>query len=712
MVNDKLRKVAHRKIRVPVAKFSLLHCSQKFFTLVVKNHFFVLPKAVMRAHFLFLLFRNNFTARGMTCVMLLLLCGCSSAERTPQKGVFDAFKPDRMTRFFSEDESENETLSRPPREKTLPKNSPKNTSQNFAQNSGQNNQQSIIQQNASRDAIKIDSPQLVAPQLTAPQTQSKPNWSPPPPPPEPQLPQAKRAIPEPPRAAKANEETPTAHAPNENRTENTTNSSFNSSVNSAIPPAPIPVLSALSSRAKSASMQELSDDPPELKLLLSDLKNAADVDAEKSIKLVSELRKIDAESDPSFYKNMVGFARTTLLRKTSLASVEDECADELEDENAAEPVEIKLEKVAGSDKNPAPKPVTRSTRPAPRAEEESIDSVLSNEEAENLIAPPLLSSAARTTLRNNSAQNSVSNTEENQSEKSSSQKSQEIPSVRFVSREQNFNSENSGNLENSPTSIIPVSYHDENVMPKAMLKANGNAGNADDWQANVRQAAAQLRGRAVSTQDEVRLRFLELALGNQQEAARPIDGIDTSTRAFWASEMLGLSVLLDERTFPETSSRNAASIHHLARAQNDLRHQCPLKIQQMKFVDKWYGFGSYTPLAGDFNVGETVSLYLELENITVRESPLGHNTRSSSSYVLIDGAGTVVSRVENITAEETSQARRRDSCLMIPVTIPKTISPGPYQLKITVTDLNHDKLQYAVEQVPLRIKSSYPQNGE
>lgn len=246
--------------------------------------------------------------------------------------------------------------------------------------------------------------------------------------------------------------------------------------------------------------------------------------------------------------------------------------------------------------------------------------------------------------------------------------------------------------------IVPVAYQQAGVRDA-------------DWQRAVQEAVHLLRSKATTTQDEVRLRLLELAIGNQNEAARTIDGIDPAVRSFWASEMLGLSVLLDERSLPDTSSRHAAAVYHLARAQSELRTGCPLKIQQMKFVEKWYGFGSYTPLSGEFDAGETVSLYLELENVAERESPLGFNSRSSSSYVLLDGAGTVVARVENIASEGNSRSRRRDSCLLIPIAIPKTISPGPYQLKITVTDLNHDKLQYAVEQIPLRIRT-YARGGD
>ncbi|MGL4941944.1 MAG: hypothetical protein ACRC46_01995 [Thermoguttaceae bacterium] len=496
-----------------------------------------------------------------------------------------------------------------------------------------------------------------------------------------------------------------------------TSSPVNSNTDSAVlqpPPPPEPRIPAAlrkktvaeSADAPKAELvpESLPQDSPEIAQLLTDLRkvesvNADSVDRDKCDKIISELRKIDADADPAFYKSMVAFARTVLIPSPPKTD-----ADQHVSQNETPPITP----VAAASPSPEAKPPLPATTPTatmpPRPLSPSTVAIVPQDTAaantqpaekteSPVLTPPVLAPPA-TTLTisdNNSAPSTESQTN------SQATPTNSVPNAVFVPRGGNGGTANA----NESASIVPVAYNGSGVPSRD-----------GDWQQLVQQASQILQTKATSTQDEVRLRILALALGNQTEAARTIDGIDPATRSFWASELLGLSVLLDERSLPDASSRNAAAIYHLARAQSELRKECPLKIQQMRFVEKWYGFGSYTPLTGDFNAGETASLYLELENNCVRESPLGFNTRSAAAYVLIDGAGTVVARVENIAAEETSQSRRRDSCLLIPVAIPKTISPGPYQLKITVTDLNHDKLQYAIEQIPLRIRTSARGGGE
>jgi hypothetical protein len=68
----------------------------------------------------------------------------------------------------------------------------------------------------------------------------------------------------------------------------------------------------------------------------------------------------------------------------------------------------------------------------------------------------------------------------------------------------------------------------------------------------------------------------------------------------------------------------------------------------------------------------------------------------------------IIEKSDKIYAEDTAPSLRHDHCIHFTVPLPQTLAQGQYQLRINVTDMNSESMQYAEEQIPLRIRTGTP----
>lgn len=232
-----------------------------------------------------------------------------------------------------------------------------------------------------------------------------------------------------------------------------------------------------------------------------------------------------------------------------------------------------------------------------------------------------------------------------------------------------------------------------------------------DWRSQVRTGLEMLRREMNQTPgnpkfaDEGSLRFLELALGNRHEAVRPFQSADRSFNEFFANQMLGFSSLFDETSTPDRRARYTAAAYRFDEGLMELRQLCPLQLKNVQIVRDWVTFAVFLPKTEDCRPGEEVGLYLELDNPTIRRSNHGFNVRASLSYEIRDSGARIVEKKDNISAEETSPSQKRDYCIHCPIQLPPSLAPGQYQLRVNVTDMNSEGLQYAEEQISFRVAS-------
>ena len=236
---------------------------------------------------------------------------------------------------------------------------------------------------------------------------------------------------------------------------------------------------------------------------------------------------------------------------------------------------------------------------------------------------------------------------------------------------------------------------------------------AGDWQTPTRQAIDQLRyaiaqsppGSTMS--NEMRLRTLEMLLGNRTEAARPIVSADASFNKFMANHVLGFSDLLDD-TVSESRGKYGSAAYRFNEGLLELQYLCPLKLKTVKFVTDYFDFGQYMehPTC-EFHPGENFLVYMELENPTVRPLADGFAVSVAISYEIRDTKGNIVDKQDAGSPAEKTLTRKRDYRLGLgPCKLPTSLSPGEYRLRIAVSDLNDTSVQYAEEMIPFRIAPS------
>ena len=256
-----------------------------------------------------------------------------------------------------------------------------------------------------------------------------------------------------------------------------------------------------------------------------------------------------------------------------------------------------------------------------------------------------------------------------------------------------------------------ASYQSQSVTPPPVLNLTGHG--AGDWQAPTRVAIEQLRyaiehtpnGRTVS--NEMRLRMLEMLLGNQAEAVRPMQSADKVVNDFLGHQVLGLAALLDD-SMRDNRNRYVSAVYRFSEGLQELQNICPIKLKNVAFVENWLAYGQFIPrnAQDEFHPGDDFLVYIEIEHPAVRRIPDGYEVSVAISYEIRDAHANIVVRQDMGKPTERSLSRKRDYALAFPGTIPASFAPGQYQLRINVTDLNDDSMQYAEEQIPFRIAPS------
>ena len=232
---------------------------------------------------------------------------------------------------------------------------------------------------------------------------------------------------------------------------------------------------------------------------------------------------------------------------------------------------------------------------------------------------------------------------------------------------------------------------------------------AGDWQSPARQAIEQLRYRIENTpngrtpHNEMKLRTLEAVLGNRREAALPMQSADRTLNTFMQNQALGLAELLDE-TSSNPRTQYVAAAYRFNEGLLELQKICPIQLRNVTFISSWFGFGQFIPRPTDeFHPGDSFKVYMEFEYPTARPVADGFEYSVSLSYDIRDIHGHIQHRNDLGPMTTRSLSHRRDQCMEIAGTMPISLAPGQYFLRISMTDLNDDSQQHTEEQIPFRI---------
>ncbi|TWT65437.1 hypothetical protein Pla123a_49050 [Posidoniimonas polymericola] len=218
----------------------------------------------------------------------------------------------------------------------------------------------------------------------------------------------------------------------------------------------------------------------------------------------------------------------------------------------------------------------------------------------------------------------------------------------------------------------------------------------ESLQASIDQLKAELHDRPQSIDEayqHVRLRLLQLAAGNPDDAASAAPGLTATEQQYWSHQMLTISTLLDNESQPEVRRRAAAGGLHLQHAVTALEQLGSLTVGHLRFCKEVYGFGAYEPLKqARFKPGEEVKVYAEVANFKTVTTAEGEHTSLATSYRVLDQHGSRVDGGEVPVVNDYCASRRRDFHIQYGITLPRAIYPGEYVLELTLTDQLGDKI--------------------
>ena len=255
--------------------------------------------------------------------------------------------------------------------------------------------------------------------------------------------------------------------------------------------------------------------------------------------------------------------------------------------------------------------------------------------------------------------------------------------------------------------VIQQASYQQSLPPYSQQVSGYGAG---DWQTPMRTTIEQLRyaieqtpnGKSLS--NEMRLRMLEMLLGNKAEAAKPMLSADKTVNAFMGNQILGFAALLDD-SMSDNRGKYISAAYRFNEGLSELQRLCPIKLNNVTFVREWFGYGQFVAHPGEFHPGDEFQVYIEIENPVVRPAD-GFEVSVAISYEIRDIHANIVVKQDAGRPAERTLSRKRDYCLAIPGVLPTSLAPGQYQLRLNVTDLNDDLMQYAEEQIPLKVVPS------
>lgn len=238
-----------------------------------------------------------------------------------------------------------------------------------------------------------------------------------------------------------------------------------------------------------------------------------------------------------------------------------------------------------------------------------------------------------------------------------------------------------------------------------------------DWQAHLTAAIDRLEREntqtptnAAEVSRHAALRMLYLVDGRREEALQPIDGIPPGQQDFWSKQLYGLSAYLDTERNTDSGRRAAEATMHFRDATAKLSELATLSVKSLAFCSEVSSYGVYKAFdKHEFQPGQEVLLYAEVENFKSESTDKGFRTALRSSYQILDPHGARVSQQEFALTEEYCRNPRRDFFIRYFVWMPKRIYGGKYTLQLTIEDTLSQKIGQSTIEFEIKEPQGTPQ---
>ncbi len=221
-----------------------------------------------------------------------------------------------------------------------------------------------------------------------------------------------------------------------------------------------------------------------------------------------------------------------------------------------------------------------------------------------------------------------------------------------------------------------------------------------EWEEHLAASIASLERRLASAElekeERVRLestlRLMYVAAHREEDATRPIEDLNQTDQEFWKQCTFGLLQLIAPDGPPVASRRAKLALRPLREALQHLAALAPLDVRNLAICQKVESFGRYTEFTPyEFRPEQEVILYVEVSNFAVEAKADGYETEFHGSYQILDSAGRRIVDYDLMQDRQMCRNVRTDYFLPYRVYMPKNLSPGTYQLQVTIEDKKGQK---------------------
>jgi hypothetical protein len=188
-------------------------------------------------------------------------------------------------------------------------------------------------------------------------------------------------------------------------------------------------------------------------------------------------------------------------------------------------------------------------------------------------------------------------------------------------------------------------------------------------------------------------RLLYAMAGERERALAPIEGMDPADRRFWRSYVYALDRYFDRDNRDRPATRATQASVALKESIDALAERADLEISEPIFCRAVHSFGNYEEFDRyEFRAGDGVVVYWEVRQFTSVESAEGYRTRMKAEFEVVDSQGNRRHRFEQKFKDDVCQRKRSDYFNVVVFEWPKDLAPGDYSLRVTVTDLQSQKI--------------------
>lgn len=198
-------------------------------------------------------------------------------------------------------------------------------------------------------------------------------------------------------------------------------------------------------------------------------------------------------------------------------------------------------------------------------------------------------------------------------------------------------------------------------------------------------------------EEQFRLRLMYLIDGQDEKALAPSDGVNAEVLEIMQGQ---LRALMAARS---TADRDPAvwanrQLEAVEKLRNLVRSRADLQVPKVELCTAIEGYGRFEPISpAEFKAGakaNKVLLYIEVDNFTTEKTASGlYRTLLSVRQSLLNKAGEELWSTRDENIEDLARQKRRDFYLTVgPLSIPKSLGPGQYVLKVEVEDVLAGKI--------------------